>query len=173
MHENKPISHMIAGLLLAAILIIYSIGLQFSGMGQNQTMGWLSYLILIVGLIIFINLYAKSKDYRVSFSGLFAYGFKATAITTLIMVLFLIIFFVGFPEFKEKILEVARKGMEDGGKMSDDQIEQAIAMFSKSFLLFTVGGALFMYLILGAIGSLIGAGITKKNPANPLDQFPS
>ena len=173
MKETKPISHFVAGMILAAIAIVYSTALQFLGLGQSQAMGWISYIILIGGLIVFIGMYAKSKEYHVSFGGLFSYGFKTTAITTLIVVVCMLIFFLAFPQFKEKILEVARKGMEDGGKMSDNQIEQGMAFFSKNFLLFTVGGALFMYLLLGAIGSLIGAAVTKKTPVSPLDQLPS
>ncbi len=77
---------------------------------------------------------------------------------------------MAFPEFKDKIIEAAREGMEKQGKMSDDQIDQGMQMFEKNFILFSSGGALFMYLILGCIASLIGAGITKKQPRNPFDQ---
>lgn len=171
MEKTKPINHFIAGLILALILIIYSTALQFMGMGQNKTMGWISYLILIVGLIIFVNAYGKANNYELTFGGLFSYGFKVTAITTLIVIICMVIFFAAFPEFKEKILETMRKGMEESGKMSDEQIDQFVGGFSKNFLLFTAGGALFMYLILGAIGSLIGAAVTKKTPVNPMNQL--
>ena len=64
-------------------------------------------------------------------------------------------------------MEAAREGMEKQGKMSDEQIDQAVGMFDSNFILFTGGGALFMYLLLGAIGSLLGAATTKKRPQNP------
>ena len=171
MEKNKPISHLVAGLILALILIIFTTAIQFMGLGQNKAMGWLSYLLLIVGLIIFINAYAKANDNQVTFGGLFTYGFKTTAITTLIVIICMVIFFLALPEFKEKILDAMRKGMEENGKLSDDQIDQFVAGFSKNFLLFTAGGALFFYLIFGAIGSLIGAAIAKKEPVNPLNQL--
>lgn len=170
MEEKKPISHIVAGLTIAAILVIYSIVLNYMDLSQNQSMGWLSYIILVGGLILFINLYGKAKDHRVTFGNLFSYGFKATAIITLIMIVFIIIFFIAFPEFKDKIVDAAREGMEKQGKMTDDQIDQGLEMFEKNFILFSAGGALFMYLILGAVGSLIGAAITKKQPRNPFDQ---
>ena len=75
-----------------------------------------------------------------------------------------------FPEFKDKIMDAAREGMEKRENMTDDQIDQGLAMFEKNFLLFTVGGAVFMYVLLGCVASLIGAAITKKKPFNPLDQ---
>jgi hypothetical protein len=170
MEEKKPISHIVAGLTIAAVLVIYSILLNYMDLSQNQSMGWLSYIILIGGLIVFINLYGKAKDHQVTFGNLFSYGFKATAIITLIMIVFIIIFFMAFPEFKDKIVDAAREGMEKQGNMTDDQIDQGLEMFERNFILFSAGGALFMYLILGAIGSLIGAAITKKQPRNPFDQ---
>jgi hypothetical protein len=170
MEEKKPVSHIVAGLTIAAILVVYSILLNYMDLSQNQSMGWLSYIILVGGLILFINLYGKAKNHQVTFGNLFSYGFKATAIITLIMIAFIIIFFLAFPEFKDKIVDAAREGMEKQGKMTDDQIDQGIEMFERNFILFSAGGALFMYLILGAIGSLIGAAITKKQPRNPFDQ---
>src|SRR4051794_24748778 len=109
MEKSKPISHFVAGIILALISIVYSTALQLMGIGQNKALGWLSYIILIAGLIIFITTYAKAKDHQLTFGGLFSYGFKITAITTLIVILCMVIFFVAFPEFKEKILEAARK----------------------------------------------------------------
>ena len=170
MEEKKPISHLVAGLIIAAILVVYSILINYMDLSQNQTMGWISYIILLGGLILFVNLYGKAKNNQVTFGNLFSYGFKATAIITLIMVLFIVIFFMAFPEFKDKIVEAAREGMEKQGKMTDDQIDQGMAMFEQNFILFSAGGALFMYLILGAIGSLIGAAITKKQPRSPFEQ---
>ena len=169
--ERKPINHFVAGIIIAAIIVIYSMALQFMGLGQNKSLGWLAYLLVIVGLIIFISQYAKAKDYNVTFGNLFSYGFKATAIASLIVVVCLLVFFLAFPEYKDKIMVSIRQGMEDQGKMSDSQIDSAVSMVEKNFLLFTVGGALFMYLIVGCIGSLIGAAVTKKKPFNPLDQL--
>lgn len=170
MEERKPISHFVAALIIAAILVIYSIILNFLDLSQNQTLGWISYIILIGGLALFVNLYGKAHNHQLTFGNLFTYGFKATAIITLIMIVFIIIFFLAFPEFKEKIIESAREGMEKQGKMSDDQIDQSMQMFERNFMVFSAGAALFMYLILGAIGSLIGAALTKKQPRSPFDQ---
>lgn len=170
MEERKPISHFVAALIIAAILVIYSIILNFLDLSQNQTLGWISYIILIGGLALFVNLYGKAHNHQLTFGNLFTYGFKATAIITLIMIVFIIIFFLAFPEFKEKIIESAREGMEKQGKMSDDQIDQSMQMFERNFMVFSAGAALFMYLILGAIGSLIGAALTKKQTRSPFDQ---
>ena len=56
-------------------------------------------------------------------------------------------------------------------KMSPEQIDQALGMMQKFFVPFAIGGALVLYLLVGAIAALIGAAIAKKNPAvSPFDQ---
>ena len=67
MEEKKPISHFVAGLIIAAILIIYSTLLNYMGLFQNQSLGWVSYFIFIGGLILFTNLYGKAKNNQVTF----------------------------------------------------------------------------------------------------------
>ncbi len=170
MEPKKPISHFVAGLIIGAVLIIYSLALNFAGKGQDRTLGWLAYLLFVVGLIVFINLYGNAKNNEITFGGLFSYGFKATAIATLLIVICLVIVISIMPDFKQKILDAMRQGMEDQGKLDDDKIDQTVKMFSKNFILFVVGGALFMYLLFGVIASLIGAAITKKNPVSPFQQ---
>jgi hypothetical protein len=170
MEPKKPISHFVAGLLIGAVLIIYSLALNFAGKGQDRTLGWIAYLLFVVGLIVFINLYGNAKNNEITFGGLFSYGFKATAIATLLIVICLVIVISIMPDFKQKILDAMRQGMEDQGKLDDDKIDQTVKMFSKNFILFVVGGALFMYLLFGVIASLIGAAITKKNPVSPFQQ---
>jgi hypothetical protein len=49
-------------------------------------------------------------------------------------------------------------------------IEQGIAMTKKLFLPFAIAGAIFGTGFLGAIGSLIGAAVAKKNPVDPFKQ---
>lgn len=171
MEEKKPISHFVAGLVIAAVLIVYTLLLYFTGNQQNNALVWLSYLFLIAGLVIFVNLYGKAMDYQVTFGNLFGYGFKTTAFLALIMIAFTVIFFLAFPDVKEKMFDIARQKMEERGRLTDDQIEKGLETWRKMFWVFAIGGIIFFYAIVGAIGSLIGAAITKKKPVNPLDQM--
>jgi amino acid transporter len=171
MEQKKPISHFVAGIIIAAVIIIYSLLLNFLGKGQDKTLGWIAYLLFIAGLILFINLYGNAKNNNVTFGNLFSYGFKTTAFSTLLIILCLVIIILVMPDFKQKILDGMRKGMEDQGKLSDEKIDEFVGTFSKNFMLIVVGGAIFMYLLVGALGSVIGAAVTKKKPLNPLDQM--
>ena len=86
------------------------------------------------------------------------------------MIAFTIILFLIFPDIKQKMVETARQRMEERNT-PDDQIEKGIEMWQKMFWVFTIGGIILVYAIVGAIGSLIGAAVTKKKPVNPLDQM--
>jgi membrane protein insertase Oxa1/YidC/SpoIIIJ len=171
MEQKKPISHFIGGLIIGAVLIIYFLVLNFTGKGQDKTLGWIAYLLFAVGIIVFINLWGNAKNNNVTFGNLFGYGFKTTAIATLVIIICLVIVFMAMPDLKQKMLDEMRKGMEEQGKVDDDKIDQAMEMVTKNFMLIVIGGALFMYLLFGVIASLIGAAITKKNPVNPMEQL--
>jgi hypothetical protein len=170
MQENKPITNVTAGLMIAAILIVYSLILTFADLSADQTMGYITYGIFIIGLIVVIGMHAKANNYRLSFGNLFAFGFKTTAVTTIIFLIFMVILNLIFPELKEKAYEVAREQMESQDNLSDDQIEQGLTMMRKFFWVGLIGGSLIMFLIVGAIGSLIGAAVTKKNQVTPFDE---
>jgi len=172
MEQKKPISHITAGLLIAAILIVFSIVMSFfNGSAAKPGSGWISYLVIIGGLVLFIYLYGNARNNQVSFGDLFSYGFKATAMMTLIFVIFLIILSFTFPEFKEKAMEAARAEMERQGRMSDSDIDKGMNIMQKYFWVFAIGGSMLAFIIVGAIGSLIGAAVTPKRPYNPIDQL--
>jgi NADH:ubiquinone oxidoreductase subunit 6 (subunit J) len=171
MSNPKPISHMIAGLIIAGVLILLSMGFHFAGIEQTGSIAFIPYIIIVGGLILFINMYGNAMNNHVSFGSLFAYGFKATAMLTLVMIFFTVIFFLVFPEIKEKMFEMAREKMEESGNMAPSDIEKGLEVWSKFFWVLTIGGILLVYAIVGAIGSVIGAALTKKKPINPLDQL--
>lgn len=169
--EKKPISHIVAGLLIAAIIVVFAIITNFLGLAQQQAIGLIQYLIIVIGLVYFINQYGKANNYYKGFGDLFAYGFKSTAVFTLIFVIFIVLFFALFPDLKEKTFDIARKQMEANNKLTDDQIDQAMKISRKFFWIGVVGGSIFVLILVGAIGSLIGAAVTKKRPYNPLEQL--
>jgi hypothetical protein len=170
MEQTKPVSHVVAGLIIAAAVIVLSLVMNFSGNTANASGGWLTYCVIIGGLAYFVNRHGKETNYTSTFGNLFSFGFKATAVFTILFIVFLIIFNLLFPEFKEKAMEMARHNLEEQGKLTEDQIDQALQMTKKYFWIFAIGGTMLGFIIIGAIGSLIGAAITKKRPNNPFEQ---
>lgn len=170
MEQKKPITHITAGLMIAALIVLFAIITNFMGLTESKSLGLVQYVIIIGGLIFFVNQFGKANGYTKSFGDLFAFGFKTTAVFTAIYIVFIILFFLIFPEIKERSLEMARQQMESNGKFSDSEIEQGVQMARKFFWVGVVGGSTLFFIIIGAIGSLLGAAFTKKRPNNPFEQ---
>lgn len=174
MEAKKPISHVVAGLLIAGIVIALSMVMML--MTKNAAgkpgSGWITYVIIIGALIFFINQFGKANLFQPSFGELFSYGFKATAMYTIVFVGFLILFSIMFPDFKNNAIEAARIQMETQKGASEEQMEKGMQIMEKYFWPIAIGGTTLAFVIIGAIGSLIGAAVTKKRPQNPFEQLP-
>lgn len=172
MEETKLMTHYTKGLLISLIVIVIGVAGFTMGMAENRGYQWFGNIVLFAGIIWATIYYARQKEGYVTFGNVFSHGFKTSAICALILTLYtLLAFTVLFPEMKDKIIETSQQQMEESGKMSDDQIEQAMNMTRRFFLPFAIGGTLIGTLIFGCIASLIGAAVAKKNPVNPMEQM--
>ena len=168
--EKQITSHIIKGAILGGISILFSIIIYVFNLYTTQWLNWLSYAILIGGIIYGNILFANQNDNNVSLGNIFAHGFKTTAVVIVITVLYTVLSLFIFPDMVDKIIEISRTAMAKNPQMTDDMIEQGIAMTKKLFLPFAIAGAIFFTGFFGAIGSLIGAAVAKKNPVNPFKQ---
>ena len=172
MEENKVMTHVTKGLLVSLILIAIGLIAHFAGFEAESWYRWGSLAVLLAAIIWGCVYYSNQMNNQVTFGNLFAHGFKMSAVIAVIQIIWTILaILVIFPEIKEKALDQARQNMEEGGKLTDSQIDQAIDVTKRFFLVFAIGGVLLGTLIVGAIASLIGAGVAKKKPVNPLDQM--
>jgi hypothetical protein len=152
------------GIIISLILIVIALATYFLDLDASSGIQYVSYVIFIAGIIWSVNIYGKQINHNSTFGNYFAHGFKVAALVTAIMIIYVVIFVNLFPDMKEKAMEAARKNMEAKGKMTPDQITQALTFTKKFFMVFAIGATLLGYLIFGALASLIGAGVTKKNP---------
>jgi hypothetical protein len=123
------------GLLQVAIFIIFYV----FGLYLQPEMTWLPTLIFMVLIIIAIIDRSKINQENSGFRDLLIVGLKTTAIGTLIYFLLIVIFILLVPPYIEKLKDISRY-------MWNRLIISSIA-------------AVFI----GAIGSLIGAAIFKRN----------
>ncbi|HXS56627.1 MAG TPA: DUF4199 domain-containing protein [Hanamia sp.] len=162
--EQTVTSSATKGIVIALILIVLALISFFLDIDPQSGFQYISYVIYIAGIIWSVTLYGKQVDYNSTFGNYFAHGFKVAALVTCIMIIYIVIILNLFPDMKEKAMDAAKKSMEAKGKMTEDQINTALTMTRKFFMVFAIGTTLVGYLIFGAISSLIGAGVTKKNP---------
>ena len=84
----------------------------------------------------------------------------------------MVLFSFMFPEFKAKSMEIMQTQMDKQNSLDQDKIDEMVQTYSKYFWPLIIGSTMLTYVILGAIGSLLGAAITKKRPQNPFEQQP-
>lgn len=163
MIENKITPTTIKGVIIGCLLIVISLAMYFAKLTEPGYQ-WIPNGIMVFGIIISVAQYAKEVNNNSTFGNYFSHGFKVAALTTIIMIIYTIIFINIFPEFKENTIETARKQMESKNNMQQEDIDKAIDITRKYFTVFAVLGVLVWDLILGCISALIGAAICKKNP---------
>lgn len=156
-------THITYGFITALVMIIAGVILYISNLSFESWSQYVSYAIFLVGIILNANAFSKANDADVTFGKVFSSGFKASAIVTLATIAWSFISLMIFPDIMEKGMEMARAKMEERG-LGQDMIDQQMEMTRKYFKAFMVGGILFMYMFVGALFSLIGAAIAKKNP---------
>ncbi len=152
------------GIVISLILIVIALVSYFLNMNTSSALQYISYAVFILGIIWSVNIYGKQIDHNSTFGNYFAHGFKIAALVTAIMIIYIVIFVYLFPDVREKAMEAAKTRMESKGQLTQEQINQGLVITKKFFMVFIVAGTLLGYLIFGALASLIGAGITKKNP---------
>jgi len=152
------------GIVISLILIVIALLSYFLNMNTSSWLQYLSYAVFVVGIIWSVNMYGQQIDHNSTFGNYFAHGFKIAALVTAIMIIYIVIFVYLFPDVREKAMDTARERMQSKGNMTQEQINTALGFTKRFFMVFIVGATLIGYLIFGALASLIGAGITKKNP---------
>lgn len=168
--KKEPKLYLNYGIITGLILIVLFVLYYVFGLYTNTKMAWVPSLIF-VALIIYTQIkYAKSLDGNITYGNLFAAGFKAACAATAIYLVFLIIFLLLVPSYKDSVLEAQRQMMASKG-MTDAQIDAGMGFAKKSFNVFAIGGGLLGNLIVGVIAALIGAAVAKKNPQPQLNRL--
>jgi hypothetical protein len=167
--EEKVTSHIIKGVILSIISIVFSVIVYVFNLYEMQSLTYLNNSIFLGGLIYGAILYSNENKNQVTFGNVFAHGFKTTAVIIVITVFYTVLAFKFlFPDMMELMLTISRKQMLKDPKLTDEMIEQAMSMSRKYFLPFVIGFSIIGTGFLGLIGSLIGAAVAKKK-SNPFE----
>lgn len=161
---QKKQTHLTYGLVIGLAMIVVNAVLLVTKLNTNPLLGFLGFAVFIAGIIMNAIAYSKANDADITFGQAFSSCFKATAIVAIVTVAWSLISLMIFPNMMEESIEKARLDMVSKGQMSEEQIEMALGYTRKFFKPLMIAGALFGTLFAGAIFSLIGAAVAKKNP---------
>ena len=164
--ENKPNvwkNGLNWGVITGLVTIIYSTLMYFLGLNLESWTGWISYIILIGGIVYGTIQYRDNvRGGTISYAQALGFGVIIALVVAIISAIYSLVLSVIDPGIIDQILEKAQEEMLKQG-LSDDQVEQAIEM-QKKFMspgiiaAMIVPGMTFM----GFIFSLITSIFLKK-----------
>lgn len=170
--QSKTLSSLNAALILFLLMVIYTLVLNFGGYQANTKLAWISYFIVIAGIMILVMKYAKDMEGNVTFGNLFAYGFKTSAFLTIFFLAFTVLFYLVFPEYKTRFLETMKENsLKNATPETMEQAKKGAEIVQRFFWVSVTAGILISFAILGAVGSLLGAAFSKKDPKKDFTQI--
>ena len=146
-----------AGMVLASIFSLYLLKNPVESYFQ-----FIVYSIFCLGLVWSLFDYSKSDSEKKSFKDYFSIGFKTFVVIALIMAVFTFAYFSGNPEFRDsKIAENSRLLIKQGDHLPNEIAANAVQL-KKMFMPLMISAAVFRYLILGALITVIAAGFLSQ-----------
>lgn len=154
-------THIPYAVVTALVMIVVGVILKVMHLEYQSGMQWIGFIPFLAGIILNATAFSKANDGFVSFGQVFGSGFKATAIITLILIVWSFVSLAIWPDTVDIAIQKAEADMLKKG-MPEDQVSMSLEMTRKYFKVFMVAGVLFGMLFFGAIFSLLGAAIAKK-----------
>jgi hypothetical protein len=165
MEKNTVTSHIIKGIVIAAVLMLLNFVVRRQGgVALPVILQLLPTLLLLAGIIGSCLLFGAQTRGTMPRGDIFAHGFKTTAMVTFLVAVytFIIVKFV-FPHSASEIEDAVKIMVQKDNRMEQEARRIAEDGFKRAWI-FDVGGAIFATLITGLAGSFIGAALAKKKP---------
>ena|ERR1700743_3121950 len=146
---------------ITAIVITYIC--QFLNVDLDSPAKYITYIPFIAFLLLAQKEYKDQLGGYISFGNGFSAGFRYAVFAGLLIAVFSYLYLtVLSPEVWTKVLETTRTKLEDNKNMSAAQVDKAMEITQKWGPLMGAFFAAIAYAIFGAILSLVGAAIFKK-----------
>lgn len=166
--EKKMTSAVTAGLITAATLIVLALVIYFAKLNDEQWPQYLGIGLYMVAIVAFIQLHAGQTGGNASFGQLIGFGFRIIPVVIILMILYTVASVYLFPEVKQAFLDYQRTEALKLQNNTEMQIDENIKNLSKNYTILIVMGQLFFYMVGGALATVTGAVIAKKNPTTTL-----
>jgi hypothetical protein len=167
--ENKKVSVwkgvMNPAIMLGFALIIYSLILYFFDQNFNQTLGYVSILIIIIGVVLGIRSFRNESQ-----GGILSYGQAVGAGTVIGLyagiigaIFTFLLYKLIDPDLLEKLYTFTEEQMIEKGRIPEEMIEQSMEGMKKIMSPLVISlMVIFNYVLYGVIVSLIAGIFLKK-----------
>jgi len=149
----------ITGLLMVALSLFFFYVLKQPLESNYQ---YMIYLVYIAGIIWCLVDFKKQAGDTPSFKTFFSTGFKMFVIVTLLMVLFVFIFFYLNPEVRDDKFAENNRLLLLEGNHTPAEIEKNSEAMKRIFLPMMLGITTFIYLFLGSLITAITSGFLSQ-----------
>lgn len=154
-------------------MILTSLAIYYAKHDFDNGLQYIVYTTYVAGIIWTLFTFKKEKGSNAGFKQCFAEGFKCFIVVTLLMVLFTLAFILMHPELKEQMAVSMRADYANVANLTPVDVENKIDAAKKFFLPGFLMGATLSYLFIGALISVIGAGVlSRKRAADIKTQYP-
>ena len=172
MEKKKDTSHFVYGIIIALIMIVFFITVLLTRLWEMYflVLG-ISILIFILGIIFACIQFSKIEKGNIIFGDLFAKGFKTAMLAALILIVWSLLQPIIFSNMQGEIIAYTTNFMRQKGA-DNAAINRTIESIKYPNYTLEIAQKIFGYAIMGAVASLLGAAIAKKNPQanNPFEQ---
>src|SRR5215212_5208585 len=146
----------IIGLITGLCMIAISILIYYYRGNFDNYLQYITYTVYIAGIIWSLISYSRIPGSNRTFKGLFTEGFKCFIVVTLMMVLYTWIFIKIHPGMKEEMGLKYKDELVKQGNYTAPEIEKQVNLAKEYFLTALISAAIFGYLLIGSVTSIIG-----------------
>lgn len=153
------------GLITGVLMIAISMGIYYYKGNFENSLQYITYTVYVAGIIWALINYSHKADGSKTFKNLFSEGFKCFIVVTLLMVAFTWVFTWMNPSLKEEMAVNVRAEKTKGGNYTPAEIDTMVNRSKEYFIIMLTSIAIFGYLLIGSMVTLIVSLFLKKHPS--------
>ena len=150
------------GLITALLMTGLSFLLYYAKLSFDSPFQYIIYIVYAAGIVWTLLDFSRSGEHSNKFGSFFLQGFKCFIVVTLVMVVYTFIFNKLHPEFKDLMVLDYKKDMISKGNTTPAEIETNIAKAKDYYDVVLLSGAVFGYLIIGAVVTALTSLLIRK-----------
>ena len=147
------------GLLTGIVMILVSVIIFYTKGNFQNSLQYITYTIYVAGIIWTLWEHSKRPTAKHTFGDYFSQGFKCFIVVTLLMVIFTAVFLLLQPQLKDEMAMIYKQDLIKTGDNTPNEIDEKIKMARKSFIPALIMGAVFGYLVIGAMVTAITSAV--------------